>query len=235
MLCYTANAQYASTPIQNEQLVVDIAIKKELHGVLGPLHLDISLGIQPGQSVGLYGASGSGKTSILRMLAGLMRPDGGRIEVGDQVLFDSSTSLDVSPQKRRVGMMFQGYALFPNMTVQEHLEYAAPAMQTAYIPRLLDLLGLTKLAHRKPALLSGGQQQRLALARAIVNRPALLLLDEPTSALDTETKSKVTDLLRQATKAYCTYVLIVSHDKDLLHNLCDKIYRLRDGILAPIG
>ncbi len=134
--------------------------------------LDLDLIIEKGHFVTLFGESGAGKTSTLRMLSGLLKPDSGTITVGGTTWFDSHRNIDLKPQQRKVGYVFQDYALFPNMTVGQNLEYALQKNQdNAIIGELLEFAELGELQHRKPETLSGGQKQRVALARALVQRP----------------------------------------------------------------
>src|SRR5688572_16828102 len=149
--------------------------------------LDVSWQAHEGVT-GLFGPSGAGKTATLDCLAGLTRPDRGRIVVNDRVLFDSAAGIDLPPRQRRLGYVFQGYALFPHLTVADNVAYGLHDLERHARRRraaeVLERLGLSSLARRRPDELSGGQRQRVALGRALAPEPALLLLDEPFSALD---------------------------------------------------
>ncbi len=160
------------------------------------MQLDVEFTIQEGELVTLYGPSGAGKTTVLRMLCGLSTPDEGRISVRGQPWLDSAKKINLKPQHRDIGIVFQDYALFPNLTVKENLRYALKKDQPdAIVNELLEMMELTNLYDKKPELLSGGQRQRVALARAIVRKPRILLLDEPMSALDTALRVKIQDYI----------------------------------------
>jgi molybdate transport system ATP-binding protein len=158
----------------------------------------------------LFGPSGSGKTTLLRLLAGLERADAGEIRMGDGVWFDASRGVNLPPQRRRAGFLFQEYALFPHLTVAQNVEYAAPR---AVAQKLIDDFGLRTLASSKPRAISGGQQQRVALARALAARPALLLLDEPLSALDAGTRTRMGYELRRLLLESGVPSIVVTHDR----------------------
>ncbi|MEL7163362.1 MAG: ATP-binding cassette domain-containing protein, partial [Bacteroidota bacterium] len=164
-----------------------VDVRKCLHGPVGELDLHLEFSVERGECILVGGPSGAGKTSLLRMLAGLLLPDTGRIIVGEKTWFDGRNRLP--PRERNVGFVFQDYGLFPNMTVAENLAFAAG--QPDHLDareEILTALGLTELQNRYPRQLSGGQRQRAALARTLHQRPRLLLLDEAFSALDPELK-----------------------------------------------
>ena len=157
----------------------------------------------------ITGPSGAGKTTLLKMLAGLIRPDQGRIQVGDQVWLDTGAAICLEPQKRGVGFVFQDYALFPHMTVEKHLLYGT--RDELYIQQLLQTGRLEPFRRHKPRHLSGGQQQRLAILRALATRPKLLLMDEPFTALDNALKGELIADLKQLLTAMQTTCLVVTH------------------------
>ncbi|MEM7382390.1 MAG: ATP-binding cassette domain-containing protein, partial [Bacteroidota bacterium] len=160
--------------------MISLDVQKKLHSAEGEMTLELDLQISEGHLVTIYGESGAGKTTTLRILSGLLKPDRGMIAVDGITWFDSEKEICLSPQQRNTGFVFQDYALFPNMTVLENLQFASKSKTDKIaIDRLLDLMELGALQHRKPDSLSGGQQQRVALARALVQRPKILLLDEP--------------------------------------------------------
>jgi len=188
--------------------------------------LDVAWTAGDGVAV-LFGPSGAGKTLTLQCLAGLLRPDQGRIVVDGRVLFDSSAGVDVPPQARRVGYVFQGYALFPHLSVAENVGFglrerprAERAARTALV---LERLGLADLARRAPHELSGGQRQRVALGRALATDPALLLLDEPLSALDAPLRRALRDELRAILREWRTAAVVVTHDFTEAYRLADRI------------
>ena len=188
--------------------------------------LDVAWTAGDGVAV-LFGPSGAGKTLTLQCLAGLLRPDQGRIVVDGRVLFDSSTGVDVRPQARRVGYVFQGYALFPHLTVAENVAFGLRerprAERAARTARVLDRLGLTDLGRRAPRELSGGQRQRVALGRALATDPALLLLDEPLSALDAPLRRALRDELRVILREWRTAAVVVTHDFTEAYRLADRV------------
>ena len=158
--------------------MIELSLHKELISSGGKMFLNIDISLKPGKFITLYGESGAGKTSTLRMLAGLMNPDQGKIRVNNSVWLDTDKKVKLKPQQRDIGYVFQDYALFPNMTVRKNLEYALDKRQDkSIIDELIDIIELTELQYRKPESLSGGQKQRVALARALVRQPKILLLD----------------------------------------------------------
>ncbi|MGF7078629.1 ATP-binding cassette domain-containing protein [Mucilaginibacter sp. UYCu711] len=203
--------------------MIDIAIEKNLKVYHGKRVLKIEHQFASGSITKIYGPSGAGKTTFLKIIAGLVNPGKGKIVVDDVVWLDTDTNIDIAPQKRMPGFVFQDYALFPNMTVLEHLQYATN--DTEWINRLLVLGKLDTLTDHKPIHLSGGQQQRLAILRALAIKPKLLLMDEPFSALDPEMKSELIGELKIVFKQIGATVLIVSHNPVELEGLVDgEIY-----------
>jgi molybdate transport system ATP-binding protein len=177
--------------------------------------------------VGLFGPSGAGKTLTLQCLAGLIRPDAGRIVVDDRVFFDAAAAVDLPPQARRIGYVFQGYALFPHLTVEENVGFGLRARPRAARLRrsaeVIARLGLGGLERRYPRELSGGQRQRVALGRALAIDPALLLLDEPLSALDAPLRRTLRDELRETLTVWGTPAVVVTHDFTEAYRLADRI------------
>ena len=199
--------------------MISITIEKKLKVYQGRQVLKIDREFPSGSITKIYGPSGSGKTTFLKIIAGLIAPEKGKILVDDNTWLDTDLNINISPQKRMPGFVFQDYALFPNMTVREHLEFATTDKD--WINRLLLLGKLDTLANHKPAHLSGGQQQRLAILRALAIKPKLLLMDEPFSALDPEMKTELIAELRLVFKELCATVLIVSHNPQELEGLAD--------------
>ena len=180
------------------------------------------------EAIGLLGASGCGKSMTLKCIAGIVRPDEGRIVVDGTPLFDSEKGIDLSPQKRRVGLLFQNYALFPNMTVEENISVVLRSdgggrgvQERA--AELLEKFHLQGLRHRYPPQLSGGQQQRAALARIMARNPSVLMLDEPLSALDSYLRWQLEEELLQTFEAFEGTTLYVSHSRDEVYRLCKKV------------
>lgn len=216
--------------------MIELSVRKRLFSSTGHMQLDVSLNIKPGELVTLYGSSGAGKTTLLRMLSGLVSPDEGTISVSDEPWFDSTVGINVKPQARNVGIVFQDYALFPNMTVKGNLTYALEKGQPASIvDELLELMELSSLQGKKPAVLSGGQQQRVALARAIVRKPKILLLDEPMSALDTNLRIKIQDYILRVHRQYNLTTILVSHDLIEIIRLSNHVYLMDNGKIVNEG
>ncbi|MCI0456281.1 MAG: ATP-binding cassette domain-containing protein [Gemmataceae bacterium] len=187
----------------------------------------------------LFGPSGSGKTSILSMIAGLRPPEQGRIRLGSRLLFDSSRGLNVKPEARRIGYVFQDHLLFPHLKVRRNLLYGWRRRPAAARPvdcaRVVEILELGELLERQPHTLSGGQRQRVALGRALLCGPELLLLDEPLASVDVGLKSRVLDYLEQVLREWQIPTLYVTHDPDEVRRLAQKVVVLRDGRVCNEG
>jgi molybdate transport system ATP-binding protein len=194
--------------------------------------------VLPGITV-LFGASGCGKTTVLRCLAGLERPDAGHIHFNGQVWSDAEKNVFLPARARSVGFVPQEYGLFPHLTIERNVAYGldkvAPPHRRQRVAEALDWLGLNGLAHRRPHELSGGQQQRVALARALVTRPRLLLLDEPLSALDTPTRQRLRGELRGWLRHFAIPTLLVTHDRQEAVALGDELLVMHDGQLVQQG
>lgn len=204
--------------------MIAIDILKQLHGSNGTMPLKVTLAIKEGDFVALTGASGSGKTTLLRILAGLEEAKG-TLRVNNELWLEKNFSLP--PQKRKIGFVFQDYALFENMTVEENLLYAKNDKQLAKY--LLELTELLPLAKRFPKRLSGGQKQRVSLCRAFMNRPKLLLMDEPLSALDPTIRAKLQDEILKLHKEFGTTTIMVSHDPSEIYKLSNRVILLENG------
>lgn len=184
----------------------------------------------------LFGPSGSGKTTLLRMLAGLDRPDRGRIEFGNATWFDSAAGVDVSTQKRRVGYVTQEPALFPHLSVLDNAGFGVPVPdRPTRVPKMLILMGISDLAARSPHELSGGQKQRVALARAVAARPDVLLLDEPLSALDAAAREALRRDLGRFLRAVSLPTVLVTHDRAEALALGDEVALIADGRVLQQG
>ena len=199
--------------------MITINIEKKLKAYSGQQWLKVNREFADGDIIKIYGPSGAGKTTFLKIIAGLVSPEKGIIKVDDITWLDTSTKTALSPQKRRVGFVFQNYALFPNMTVREHLEYATKDIE--WIDRLLTIGKLETLITHKPEHLSGGQQQRLAILRALAIKPKLLLMDEPFSALDHEMKRILISELKVLFAELGLTILTVTHNPQELDGLCN--------------
>ena len=216
--------------------MIQINAYKMLQTADGNLPLDISLTFEKGQFISIYGKSGAGKTTILRILAGLTEAENVYIKVGNEVWDDSEKKYHLPVQKRSIGFVFQDFALFPNLTVKENLEFALSKNESAaIISELIELMELQSLQHSKPQQLSGGQKQRVALARAIVRKPEILLLDEPLAALDDEMRFKLQDYILKIHQKYQLTTLMISHSIAEIFKLSDKVIFLEKGKITKEG
>jgi len=216
--------------------MIEFSLQKQLHSANGAMLFNIDHTIKQGAFIGVYGASGTGKTSLLRMLAGFLEPEKGFIKVNNTTWFNKEQKINLTPQKRKTGFVFQDYALFPNMTVKENLSYALDKT-TAHsnVDELLGLVELDQLQNRKIQTLSGGQKQRVALARALVRKPDLLLLDEPLSALDSALREKLQTLILSLHKKFNLTTILVTHDLSEITRLADEVIFLKDGVIEKYG
>jgi molybdate transport system ATP-binding protein len=218
-----------------ENDVIHIDVEKSLVSANGNITLQVNTSIDAGEFVTLFGTSGAGKTTLLRILAGLQVPDRGTISFGNVIWFDSAKGINVPPQRRNIGFMFQDYALFPNMTVKENIRFAQEVHNESYTCALLDNFGLSEFANRKPLGLSGGQKQRVALARALARKPSLLLLDEPLSALDATMRPHLQDEIIKAHALTGATTILVSHDVNEVFRLSTHVLCLDDGKITNSG
>ncbi len=216
--------------------MIILHLKKTLDAMDGKMELDVSMHIKENSLTTIFGESGAGKTSILRMISGLMDPDSGRIEVNGKTWYNSAAGTNLRIQNRKIGYVFQDYALFPNMTVKENLSYALKKRQDPRIvSEILDIIELENLKNRKSGTLSGGQKQRVSLARALVGSPEILLLDEPLSALDEGIRSKLQDYILRVHEKFKLTTILVSHDLPEIFKLSDQIFLLKNGIIERSG
>jgi molybdate transport system ATP-binding protein len=206
---------------------------------LGALELDVRLEIAAGQCLALAGPSGAGKTSVLRVVAGLVAPRRGRVVAGEETWYDSERDVDLAPEQRRCGYVFQEYALFPHMTAWQNVAYPLRELpRTQRRTRSLELLerfGLAALADARPATLSGGERQRVAVARALARRPGVLLLDEPLSALDARTRASASRELAAVLREVAVPALLVTHDFAEAAQLGDRVGVIDAGRVVQEG
>jgi molybdate transport system ATP-binding protein len=209
-----------------------------VHTRLREIELRLELEARPGTPVALAGPSGAGKTSVLRVVAGLLRPDSGRVTLGAETWLDTARSVSVPPERRGCGFMFQGYALFPHLRAWENVAYGLGRPRRAHRAAALALLerfGIAGHAEAKPLELSGGERQRVALARALARRPRALLLDEPLSALDARTRASAARELSSTISEAGVPTLIVTHDFTEAALLADEVAVLDRGRVAQRG
>jgi molybdate transport system ATP-binding protein len=191
-------------------------------------------------ALAIQGESGSGKTTLLNCIAGLVKPDEGRIAIGDRVVFDSGAAIDIPARQRNIGYLFQNYALFPNMTVRQNIVYGIknkPEYKDRekrqslldYAEEVMETFGIAHLVKKHPNRISGGEKQRVALSRAIVTRPSLLLLDEPFSALDQQTKENVYEQFAVFMKHFRIPTILITHDPAESELLADQRILIKDG------
>ena len=214
---------------------LEVTIAKRFEGFT--LHADFTAG---NTAAAILGASGCGKSMTLRCIAGVVKPDSGRIVLDGRVLFDSEKGIDLPPQQRNVGLLFQNYALFPNMTVEQNILCALkkekdPAARKAACGSALRAMRLEELAHRLPSELSGGQQQRAALARILAGRPRILMLDEPFSALDSYLREEVEGEVGSLLSNFDGTALLVTHDRDEAYSLCREMIVMDSGEVLRAG
>jgi iron(III) transport system ATP-binding protein len=201
---------------------------------------ELTLHISDGEFLVLLGPSGCGKTTTMRAIVGLETPDTGRIEVGDQVVFDAARGINIPTNKRRMGMVFQSYAIWPHKSVSENVSFPLEQQHLSRaeirkrVRETLDLVGLAHLEDRGASFLSGGQMQRVALARSVVGQPRVLLLDEPLSNLDAKLREKLRFELREIQQRLGTTTVYVTHDQTEALALADRVAVMRDGRIVQI-
>ena len=203
--------------------------------------LEIGFEVRPAETLVVIGPSGCGKTTTLNLIAGLLRPDRGRIALGDNVLFDHAGNTDVSTERRHVGYVFQDFALFPHLTVHDNVAYGLRARRVAStevrkrVRETLDLLGIAHLERHPPSALSGGERQRVALARAIACDAQILLLDEPLGSLDAQTRNRVRGELKDLLRLVSRIAIMVTHDYIDALTFGDQICVMDKGKLLQVG
>lgn len=215
---------------------LEFRVKKDFGGFM--LDMELNAG---NEVLALLGASGCGKSMTLKCISGIVTPDEGRIVVNGKVLFDSEKKINLSPQERHVGLLFQNYALFPNMTVEQNIMTGMNAFKMTKSEKkkachdMMEKFYLTGLEKHSPAQLSGGQQQRVALARIMVSRPSILMLDEPFSALDSFLRWELEQELMRVLEDFDGTSIIVSHNRDEVYRISDHIAVISDGMVDCYG
>lgn len=206
--------------------MLDFHIQKKL----GSFWLDSEVHTEA-KRIGILGASGCGKSMTLRCLSGIERPDDGYIRLAERTVYSAKERVCIAPQKRRVGYLFQHYALFPTMTVEQNIAaglHGTKQENAVRVQEMIETFQLAGLEKKLPGQLSGGQQQRTAIGRAIIKNPDILLCDEPTGALDYKTSKEILCLIEQINQKYGNTVIIVTHN-DAIKNMADRVVKLRDG------
>jgi molybdate transport system ATP-binding protein len=223
--------------VNRTMLVVRARLERRRTGS-APFELDVSLDVPPGITI-LFGPSGAGKSTVLDCIAGLARPDAGRIAAGQSILFDSQVGVNCSPQARRIAYVFQTLALFPHMTAEENVAYGLDGLpfkeRMSRVEELLKAFRVDRLRTRRPAEISGGERQRIALARSLVTQPRVLLLDEPLSGLDAELKGAIVDDLRAWNAARQIPILYVTHTRDEVDALGERVVAMDHGRVISEG
>ena len=215
--------------------MLEIKVKKRL----GAFPVDVAFSTEGAGVTALFGRSGAGKTSVINMVAGLFPPDEGLIVVNGRKLFDSEHSIDLPPEKRRCGYIFQDGRLFPHLTVKTNLTYGMKLVPRAerYVSydQVVELLGIGHLLGRRPAKLSGGEKQRVAIGRALLTSPSLLLMDEPLASLDSARKGEVLPFIARLPREFSIPILYVTHSLDEIINLADTVVLLESGKVVAAG
>ena len=218
-------------------MTVEVALRHRLGG----LALDVGFASEGG-IVALFGRSGGGKSTIVSMIAGLVRPDSGRIKIGERLLFDSTTGTDLPPHRRRVGYVFQEGRLFPHLTVRQNLLYGARftprAERCKNLDHIVALLDIAPLLRRRPGNLSGGEKQRIAIGRALLSNPEILLMDEPLAALDDARKAEVLPYIERLRDEASIPIIYVSHAVNEVARLASSLVLIADGksvAQGPVG
>jgi len=214
--------------------VLDIEVEKQLDALKLAVRFNAA-----GGATALFGASGSGKTSVVNMIAGLLTPDRGSIVLDDTVLFDAAASIDVPPHLRRIGYVFQEGRLFPHMSVRQNLDYgrrmSGRPLDAKEFDRIVALLDIGHLLDRRPRLLSGGERQRVAVGRALLMQPRLLLLDEPLASLDVAHKREILPYLVRLRDEAGIPIVYVSHTAAELRRIATTVVRLDAGRVVGAG
>lgn len=214
-------------------------LELEARTAVGALSLDVALRVAPGETLALAGPSGAGKTTVLRIAAGLTRPDHGRVRCGGQVWLDTGSGVSLAPDLRRVGYLFQEYALFPNLNAWRNVAYGIRGVSRAErrerAMALLERFGVAPLAEARPRTLSGGERQRVAMARALARGPRALLLDEPLSALDARTRATSSRELAVLLREAAVPAVLVTHDFEEAALLADRVAVIDAGRVAQVG
>ncbi|TCP95219.1 molybdenum ABC transporter ATP-binding protein [Cricetibacter osteomyelitidis] len=205
--------------------MLEIIVKKQFLD----LTLDVDLQLPAKGVTGIFGLSGAGKSTLINLVAGLLSPDDGKIVINDRTLFDRRSNINLAPEKRHIAYVFQDARLFPHYKVKGNLQYGMKCDNSQHVDDIVNLLGLNMLLNRYPYSLSGGEKQRVAIGRALLSEPELLLMDEPLSGLDLPRKRELLSYLEALTRQIEIPILYVSHSLNELQALADHVVLLEDG------
>jgi molybdate transport system ATP-binding protein len=215
--------------------VLEVNVRKEFGGFT----VDVAFSTGDSGITAVFGPSGAGKTSVINMVAGLLQPDHGRISLDNVAIFDSEKGINVTPHKRRIGYIFQDGRLFPHLSVKSNLNYGMKLIprkdRRLSFDKVVDLLDLAGLLHRRPSKLSGGEKQRVAIGRALLTSPSLLLMDEPLSSLDGQLKAEILPFVSKMQRESMIPALYVSHSIDEILLIADRVIVIRGGQVAFSG
>lgn len=215
------------------------SLEISLRHKIGNLNLQLDFSTSRAGLTAVFGRSGSGKTTLINILSGLMKPDSGRIDLYKNVVFDSATGINLPPQRRNIGYVFQEGRLFPHMKVKTNLLYGVrPGLrseQRIFLDEVVELLGISHLLHRRPHHLSGGEKQRVAIGRALLMNPDLLIMDEPLAALDDMRKHEILPFIEKVRDEIATPIIYVTHSVAEIHRLANTVLVMRDGHLLASG
>jgi molybdate transport system ATP-binding protein len=215
--------------------MLEVDVQKKL----GSFSIDVAFLVKASGITALFGPSGAGKTSVISMVAGLLKPDQGLISVNGNTVFDSRRGIDLPPNRRRLGYVFQDGRLFPHLSVKSNLTYGMKLTnkdgQRVSFDKAVEVLDLGTLLYRRPAKLSGGEKQRVAIGRALLTNPSVLLMDEPLSSLDEARKAEIIPFVLRMRKEFLIPVLYVSHSKDEISSLADQVVVIQSGEVAFTG
>jgi len=204
-------------------------LKINVKKTLGALSLNLNIEIPARGVTAIFGRSGAGKSSLINLVAGLVTPQSGTITLNDNVLFDSEQKINLPPEKRHIGYVFQEHRLFPHYTVEKNLKYGCKRFNSSYFLQIVELLGIQNLLERFPLSLSGGEKQRVAIGRALLSNPDILLMDEPLSALDLRRKQELLNYLDQLSSQIEIPILYVTHSLDEIIRLADQVILIEQG------
>lgn len=211
--------------------MLNMRMKKKL----GEVDFDIDVSVPPVGLTIFFGPSGSGKSSVVNMLSGLMKPDDGYIDLNGRVIFDKRNRINVPTHARNVGYVFQDSLLFPHISVKRNLRYGYRKDKQIRMDEVVDLLGIGALLNRRPHHLSGGERQRVAIGRALLTNPDLLLMDEPLSALDENRKSEIMPFVERVRDEFETPIIYVTHSTDEVKRLATTVIKMKEGKVEKTG